>query len=182
MYKWVDKDGKIYFTDQKPPEEATEVKEYGKDGIKKEEPKEEPQVSEDGLTLKDVDLIIVSPYYKDGVLRISIFQKNRYMDKLVTWEEGTVSCECEIYQDIGRRTKRKGNKICSVSHELTRWDQNIYVDAPKKYFENGKKVIIECLVDTGYRKLKATSNPSFGTQKDSPGGKIRGGASSQTLN
>lgn len=38
MYKWIDKDGQVHFTDRKPTEETKEIKEYGKDGTREPEP------------------------------------------------------------------------------------------------------------------------------------------------
>ena len=182
MYKWADENGKIHFTDQPPPEEATEIKEYGKDGTKNE-PKSEPKEAESKLTLKDVDLITMGGFIRDGVLNIGFHYKNRDIDKLIFWEEGTVTCQCEIYEDVGKRGRKKGQKIGSISKELKHHDQDIYFDVPDKYLNKGGKGIVECLVDTGYMKKKVSWNPSFGgTRKDTPGGKIRGGATSQTVN
>ena len=47
MYKWVDKDGQVHFTDRKLTEEETELKEFGKDGTK------EPQLPEEETELKE---------------------------------------------------------------------------------------------------------------------------------
>jgi hypothetical protein len=183
MYKWVDKNGQVHITGTKPPEGVTKIKEYGKDGIR-DEPEDETNKmeAEADPTLKDVDLVKMGGFIKDGILKISFYYINRDTDKQISWEEGTVKCECQIYEGVGKRRKRKGQKIDSIKKKLKRYGQDIYVDIPKKYLNKGKEGIVECLVDTGYIKKKITDNPSFGgINKKTSRGKTGGGTASQTM-
>jgi hypothetical protein len=179
MYKWVDKDGNVHLTSQPPDEEATGIKEYGKDGIRAEPENETNEAeSEADFSLKDVDLVILSGYTRDGVLKLDVFYKNKDKDKSVYWERGTVKCHCQIYEAVGKYERKKGQKIDSIKKTLERYDQDIYVDIPKKYLNKGKTGIVECLVDTGYIKKKISYSPSFGgIRKKTP----RGSTASQTM-
>ena len=185
MYKWVDKDGQVHFSDRKPTVETKEIKEYGKDGIKKDEPRDQPEEAGSDFTLKDVDLVMMLGYLTNthGVMRIGFHYTNRDTDELVYWEEGTVNCECQIYEEVGKRKKRKGRKLVSIEKELQDYDQDIYVDIPDEYLNKGMEGILECLIDTGFVKKRVRTNLSFGgIKKRSPKRRIRGGAISQTLN
>jgi len=104
--------------------------------------------------LSDVDLINISSYVKDGVLRVSLLYKNRDRDELVFWREGTVSCDCEVYENIGSiLDQKKGQRITSVNKVVNRFAQDIYVDIPDTYLNKGERAIIECTVNTGYKKF-----------------------------
>ncbi len=105
-------------------------------------------------SLNSVDLITVSSYVKDGVLSIKFFYKNRDEDKYVYWKEGTVSCQCKVYEDVGN--KKKKQKIIGIDKKLKRYDQRFYLDVPKQYLNKGKKAIIECSVNIGYKTLNVT--------------------------
>ena len=183
MYKWTDENGKVYFSDRKPAETTKEIKEYGEDRIKDEQEGENNETkAESDPTLKDVNLVRIGAYIRDGVLKIDIYYLNRDIDKSVFWEEGTVKCQCDIYEGVGKRGDKKGNKIDGIRKELNRYDQDMYVDIPDKYLNKGKEGIVECIVDTGYIKKKVSCNPSFGgIKKKTPGGMIREGTASQTL-
>lgn len=183
MYKWIDENGQVHFSDKQPTEETKEIKEYGKDGIRNEPEDETSETeAETDFPLKDVTLVNMYSDIRDGVLKIWFAYYNRDTDKRVYWKEGTVRCQCEVYEDVGKRGKKKGQRIDSLKKELERHDQDIYVDIPDKYLNKGKKGIVECLVDTGYIKKKVSWNPSFGgIKKKTPVGKIREGTASQTL-
>jgi len=104
--------------------------------------------------LSDVDLINISSYVKDGVLKVGLIYKNRDRDELVFWREGTVSCDCEVYENIGSiLDQKKGQRITSISKTVNRFGQDIYVDIPNTYLNKGKRAIIECTVNTGYKKF-----------------------------
>lgn len=113
-------------------------------------------------SLSDVDLIRISSYVKDGVLQISFLYKNRGQDELVSWSEGTVSYNCEVYENVGSiLDKKKGQKITSVNGTVKSYGQNIYVDIPSIYLNKGKYAIIECTVNTGYKKLNTSEDVSL---------------------
>lgn len=114
-------------------------------------------------SLRHVDLIGVSAYEKDGVLRISVLYKNRFEDESVYWSEGTVDCYCEIYENIGNiLDKKKGPGIIGIRKTLHSFFQDFYVDMPGEYLNKGKRGIIECTFDTEYEKLRATGEFSLG--------------------
>ncbi|MFZ3158436.1 MAG: hypothetical protein WA124_13130 [Smithella sp.] len=113
-------------------------------------------------SLSDVDLIRISSYVKDGVLQISLLYKNRDRDELVSWREGTVRCDCEVYENVGSiLDKKKGQRITSVNKTVKSSRQDIYVDIPSTYLNKGKGAIIECTVNTGYKKLNASGDNSL---------------------
>ena len=74
MYKWVDKDGQVHFTDRKLTEEETEIKEFGKDGTK-EPPPAHPSPSY-SLDLKILDIKVKflerSHIYVEFALRVKV--------------------------------------------------------------------------------------------------------------
>lgn len=116
--------------------------------------------SRDDLTqLSDVDLITVSSYIKDGVLKVSIFYKNRDYDKLVYWRQGSVTCSYSIYEMEGRSINRqRGTEIDSGSKTVTSFSQDFYIDIPESFLGNDKWGLIECEVDTGYVILISTDD------------------------
>ncbi len=74
MYKWVDKDGQVHFTDRKLTEEETELKEFGKDGTKEPPPAHlSPSYS---LDLKILDIKVKflerSHIYVEFALRVKV--------------------------------------------------------------------------------------------------------------
>lgn len=116
--------------------------------------------SRDDLTqLSDVDLIRVSSYIKDGVLKVSILYKNRDYDKLVYWRQGSVTCSYSIYEMEGRSINRqRGTEIDSGSKTLTSFSQDFYIDIPDSFLGNDLWGLIEVEVDTGYVILISTDN------------------------
>jgi len=122
-------------------------------------------------SLRHVDLIRITAYENDGVLKISILYQNRFRDELVFWKEGTVECWCEVYENVGTLLeRRKGPGIVGIYKTLHRYSQDFYVDVPEGYLNKGKWGIIECTVETGYKKIIATTDVSLGklsaTQKN----------------
>lgn len=112
--------------------------------------------------LSDVNLIRISSYVKDGVLKVSLLYKNRDRDELVFWKEGTVNCDCKVYENIGSiLDAKKGQRITHVNKMLKRSGQDFYVDIPERYLNKGKRAIIECLVNTGYKRLNASDDTSL---------------------
>ena len=93
----------------------------------------ESQNGEAELTsLRDVDLVSISAYIKDGVLKVGIFYKNSNRDELVFWKTGTVSCSCEVYEMMGSPIDvKKGERIAKKNKQLKRFGQDFYIDIPK---------------------------------------------------
>ena len=113
-------------------------------------------------SLSDVDLIKISSYVKDGVLQIKLLYNNRDQDELVFWRNATVSCDCEVYENVGSiLDKKKGQKIISINKKVTSFGQAIYADIPNTYLNEGKRAIIECTVNTGYKTLNASDDTSL---------------------
>ena len=109
--------------------------------------------------IKDVDHIRVSAYDEDGVLRISVTYLNRDRDKLVFWEEGLAKCVCRCYKNAGNTLHpQKGDFIEDVFKDVTRYDQDFYLDIPPKYRGKGIWGIIDCEVDTRHHRMHATEN------------------------
>ena len=106
-------------------------------------------------SLRDVDLVDTSAYVKNGVLKIGFHYQNRDRDELVFWEKGKVSCNCKLYENVGNiLDEKKGRKIISITKKVRTYSQDIYVDVPNSHLNKGKRGILECVVNTGYKKLK----------------------------
>ncbi len=113
--------------------------------------------SRDLTSIRDIDMLGVSAYVNNGVLRIGFFYKNRDSDKLVFWREGQLSIECQIFENEGNgRNKEKGSRIGVKNHRVTNFGQDIYWDVPRTHLNKGKRAIIECSTHTGTRRLTAT--------------------------
>ena len=110
----------MHFSDRQPTEETKVIEvieENGNDGIRNE-PEDKTNEAEADSTLKDVNLVTIYGYVRDGVLKISVYYKNREEDKSIFWKEGIVRCQCEIYAAAGKRGNRKGRKIGSIKKEI----------------------------------------------------------------
>jgi hypothetical protein len=114
--------------------------------------------SEDLTALRDVDLINISSYIQDKVLKVSFLYKNRDKDELIYWRAGTVSCSCEVYEIMGSPfDEQKGEQIAQIDKQLKSFSQDFYIDIPIRYLNKDKWGIIECSVNTGYKKLAASN-------------------------
>ncbi|MFH1868743.1 MAG: hypothetical protein ABH843_07210 [Candidatus Omnitrophota bacterium] len=112
------------------------------------------EVLEKLRSLEEVDYIRVSGYIKDGDLLVTIIYKNMESGRLVYWEEGKVSVECEIYENAGDTIERKkGRRLAIVNKNLTHNEQDIRINIPS--VGKDKRGIIYCTVNTGYKEISA---------------------------
>jgi hypothetical protein len=115
--------------------------------------------SEDLTALRDVDLINISSYIQDQVLKVSILYTNRDKDELIYWRARTVDCSCAVYEIIGSSFDgQKGEQIAQIDKQLKSFSQDFYIDIPIRYLNKDKWGIIECFVNTGYKRLTASDS------------------------
>lgn len=112
--------------------------------------------------LGDVDLISIMAREKDKLITVSFIYKNKDKDKLIFWEGQSVYCECELFEATSSSLKpSKGNKIHSFSKKIERFSQDIYIDLPSSFTAKTQNGQIECMINTGNYRLKASNDFTF---------------------
>ena len=115
---------------------------------------------QDDLLLQDVDKIIISPsmdYIHPNVLRITL-QYVHQSKAQVFWTGGNVNCHCDVYEyhEEARRDEKKGIPIAHVDKMISIDLEDIEVELPERYLNQGTQGLVECSFDTGTRQLSAT--------------------------
>lgn len=108
---------------------------------------------------EDIDLFTLSAKLKDGVekgarvIEIKFSWKNKEKTEKIRWKNGSVECDCEI------KPESTFHDISSSRKSLENYDQTIYLDISRMDFEHykGQKGTVKCSVDTGHKRLEATT-------------------------
>jgi len=115
--------------------------------------------AEDLTSLNKADLLLTSASYKDGVLGISFFYRNRDEDRRVYWENERVKCICEVYENKGSYSDvKKGRTISRLEKTMNRADQRMFIDIHESFL--GMDIVVECNVNTRYEHLFSSDKTS----------------------
>ncbi|MCK5834019.1 hypothetical protein KAH81_10175 [bacterium] len=111
---------------------------------------------------KAIDLVVLTGYFDNNKLKIDFHYKNTSIDELVFWRSGSVGTVCEVYKNIGDiLDPLRGELITTIRKTVNSCHQSIYVDIPYQYVNTGNFDIVECVVDTGWKKMTAFDTYRF---------------------
>ncbi len=109
-----------------------------------------------------IDYVSLSGYFDNNRLKIGFLYTNTDTDELVHWRTGSVSVNCKVFENAGSILRpTAGVQISSLNKRVKSGSQDIYITIPQRYIGEGSRAIVECQIDTGWRRLSASEDYSL---------------------
>lgn len=106
---------------------------------------------------KLIDLVTVSGYARDGVMKVNVYYKSTSTDEYIWWDSGKAWVTCTLFELRGNiLNPRKGAMIGGIrDKEVHRARQAVYFDIKNTRYEYG---LLDCTITTSWARFHSTDD------------------------